>query len=233
MKVKMKDKYQKKLYEPSPLPRKAPSNGVFFKSWYPGCVFIGRGAYPLVDGDELYLRELQIESILQIEDLPPDLKILHLSANHIKRIEGLEKCPELIELVLDTNKITRIEGLEGCPKLRILNFWENDIEKIEGLENLHSLKELILGYNSIAKIEGLENCQNLRHLDLQYNQIKYIEGLENCLKLHALSLRGNPIVREDERYAGDPQLAVRYSRRKKNPWLKVWSDKNKKLDSFL
>ena len=83
------------------------------------------------------------------------LKILDLSFNHIKKLEGLNENKNLQELYLRDNRISKIEELEESKKLKILSLRNNHISKIEGLDNNKNLKSIDLSFNLIRNIEPL------------------------------------------------------------------------------
>lgn len=54
-------------------------------------------------------------------------RILDLSFNRIKKIEGLSKLKKLEKLYLSSNKITVIENLDDLPNLTLLELGDNKI----------------------------------------------------------------------------------------------------------
>jgi len=120
----------------------------------------------------------------KIENLPEQLKRLHLRENYIVKIENI---PEgLHTLDLTCNKISKIENLPK--RLRNLELTDNKISKIENLpDNLRILK---LGHNKISKIENLP--ENLRSLSLEKNNLSELENLPDGLRL--LDIRHNNYI---------------------------------------
>ena len=82
----------------------------------------------------------------------------------------MERLVNLKKLHLEANHIFKISGLDSLSNLEELELSGNEISKIEGLNNLRNLKELLLNKNKIKKIEGLEKLIHLEHLDLSDNQ---------------------------------------------------------------
>uniref|UniRef100_A0A4W3GU67 Leucine rich repeat containing 9 n=1 Tax=Callorhinchus milii TaxID=7868 RepID=A0A4W3GU67_CALMI len=100
----------------------------------------------------------------------PNLVILTLVKQDIKRIEGLEACPFLIELWIIESQLTEIEGLECCTNLRRLYLYYNHINEIKNLESLEKLEILWLNNNNIKAIKGLNTLKHLKELNLAPNQ---------------------------------------------------------------
>ena len=121
------------------------------------------------------------------------LRKIHLDANKIKKIIGLDKIYDLEEIYLNFNSLKSIENLSHLKKLRKLVLKNNKISKIEGIKDLKNLKELDLSNNQISKIEGLVGLANLEKLNLSNNQISKIEGLDGLKNLKDLNLRNNNI----------------------------------------
>lgn len=58
------------------------------------------------------------------------LRILDLSFNRIKKIEGLSSLKKLKKLYLSSNKITKVDGLETLVNLDTLELGDNKIKVI-------------------------------------------------------------------------------------------------------
>lgn len=136
-----------------------------------------------------------LKNIPQIIENLSHLKILEFYYNQIKKIEALDKLPQLEELYLNWNQITEIEGLKNLSELQILSLTRNRINKIKNLEPLLKLKSLILDNNQIEIIEGLEDSYQLKVLGLAENQISKIRGLDNLSELENLTLDNNKITK--------------------------------------
>lgn len=121
------------------------------------------------------------------------LKILDLSYNNIRIIEGLSELHTLETLYLTENKITKIQNLENLTNLRLLELGSNRIREIKGLETLTKLEDLWLGKNKITKLQGLEGLSKLRRLSLQANRLTKIpeEGLRDNTALTDLHIAEN------------------------------------------
>jgi len=63
-------------------------------------------------------------------------------------------------LDISYNLLRKIEGLTNIRKLEKLFLCANKIKMIENLENQTSLKSIELGCNRISMIEGLDNCKD-------------------------------------------------------------------------
>jgi protein phosphatase 1 regulatory subunit 7 len=70
----------------------------------------------------------------------------------IPKIEGLEKCHNLLTLGLRKNLITKIEGLDACNKMEELELYDNRIKVIENISHLTNLVVVDLNFNNIKII---------------------------------------------------------------------------------
>lgn len=128
---------------------------------------------------------------------PPDLVVLDLSFNEVRRIENVGHLSHLRELYLVSNRIKKIAGLEGLSKLRLLELGSNSLRAIDGpaLQAVPNLEELWLGRNKIARIEGLDHLSNLRKLSIQSNRLTEIgAGLAQLTRLKELYLSHNGLT---------------------------------------
>lgn len=114
-------------------------------------------------------------------------------------IEGLEHLPDLCMLYLQQNCIKKIEGLLDCTKLRQLNLAHNSISQVAGLSALTALTNLNISHNSIKELgalEGLLECPSLSSIDVSYNEIEVTEGVvefwERVPNLACLYYHHNP-----------------------------------------
>ncbi|KAJ4460354.1 putative Protein tilB [Paratrimastix pyriformis] len=102
------------------------------------------------------------------------LSSLQEIALHQQDLGGINKllakyCPELEIVLLQNNLIRRIENLNKLKKLRYLNLALNNITKIEGLRELEFLDKLDLTANfvdDILSVESLARNTHLRELHL-------------------------------------------------------------------
>merc|ERR1712215_577869 len=69
-------------------------------------------------------------------------KMLDISHNRLRKIEGLENLPNLTRLYLVSNKIAKIENLESCTKLEMLELGDNKILIIFSTRMLDIIYEL-------------------------------------------------------------------------------------------
>jgi Leucine-rich repeat (LRR) protein len=128
--------------------------------------------------NNLYLHSAGIETLPSLNlYLYYRLKCLHLSGNHITRIEGLEYLTGLRSLFLQSNKINRIENIEMLIELRTLDLSNNHIKKIENVKSLVQLNILNLELNLMSVLDeeqGLElSCLTaLTQLNLSRNNLE-------------------------------------------------------------
>lgn len=104
------------------------------------------------DSETIFIaNSLKLRTMLLVE-IFPNLHILDVSNNEIRKMEGLSCLRWLKKLDLSLNKIT----------------------KIEGLENMHCLRHLVLSSNCITVIEGIFHMANLVTLELSNNKIEKV-----------------------------------------------------------
>ncbi len=150
---------------------------------------------------ELRIWGLNLEKVSDIDgiEIMTFLKILDLSGNNLREIDGLNSLKRLELLKFGDlsynmgNQITEIKGLHSLENLRILNLSNNYIKEIKGLENLTNLKRLYLVNNSIKEIRGLDNLKNLTYLNLEKNFIDRIQGLDQLINLEILVIGHNSV----------------------------------------
>ncbi|KAI8493652.1 Leucine-rich repeat-containing protein 23 [Branchiostoma belcheri] len=149
----------------------------------------------------------QIETVEGLSH--PQLRILNLMGNRLRRVSGLEPCKlrALTTVELRGNMLESTEGL-GIPSLRELYLAANKLEKIEGLRKMPNLKLLHLRDNVISCLSGFTSgMKSLQYLNLRGNQImtvKEVEKLHHLHSLRTLSLAGNPLAEEEaEHYVLD------------------------------
>ena len=86
-----------------------------------------------------------------------ELRELNLAFNRLETIDNLHKLPQLRVVVLNHNKIKRLENLKGCRKLEVISVIGNLLEDIKvygaGVEALLELRELNVARNKIQLIK--------------------------------------------------------------------------------
>jgi len=104
---------------------------------------------------ELHLGGCGIDNIGLGMSVYPELQVLWLNNNHLKRVTDLEQCCRLRTMCLQNNKLTSLAG--SC------------------IQKLIALDTLMLSGNEIsdlaATVRELSFCQVLRHLDLSDNPV--------------------------------------------------------------
>jgi len=129
------------------------------------------------------------------EDLliPPGATQIHFQCARIKKLENLEKHPELREIRLIANCVEKVENLEENINLVHLELYQNLIKKMENVGHLANLTTLDFSFNKIRKMQCLDNLRNLDRLYLSCNKIVEVQGLESLVNLKLLELGGNRI----------------------------------------
>lgn len=124
------------------------------------------------------------------------LEILLLGKNVISKIDGVGTLLNLKVLDLSYNKIKTIDGLSGL-NIQELNLRGNCIEKITNLGSnyLPKLSVLDIAENKIKSLKPLEACEKLSSLDVRDNQLEFlrqVEFLADLQFLEVLMFLGNP-----------------------------------------
>ena len=95
--------------------------------------------------------------------------------------------PDLRLISLQHNSIKRIQHLDTTFRLVFLDLYHNRLEQISGLEPLTNLRVLMLGKNRIRRIEGLQRCCRLSVLDLHGNRITQVPT-NKCFIQYSLAI---------------------------------------------
>ncbi|KAJ9446423.1 Dynein light chain 1 [Diplonema papillatum] len=107
-------------------------------------------------------------------------QILRLSTNCIEKIgPGLNALPNLEILSLGRNKIKKLENLD-LPNLRELWISYNFIDKLSGLDKLRNLQVLYMSNNLVSKwteVDKLSNCNSQLTDILMVNNPIYYEAV--------------------------------------------------------
>lgn len=124
----------------------------------------------------------------------PMLRMLNISQQDVRKIEGLEVCVNLEKLWLHENRIECIECLESLECLEELYLYSNQISKIAGLQRNTSLQILWLADNHIQRLENLSHLSRLRELNVAANFLESIgDSLVHNTRLEILNIAANPI----------------------------------------
>ena len=113
----------------------------------------------------------------------PNLKILSLARNRIKKIDGLQAVAGSLEqLWLSYNECREVEGAMCCSKLRVLYMAHNNIKdwgEIEKLRNISTLEDILLVGNPIYSDETIADAQAARLRVIQC--IPHIQKIDGVL----------------------------------------------------
>ena len=147
-------------------------NNILFVKEVNEWVSLGNDKTPLVLDDL---------GLVEIPDLPSNIRALSLSGNKIKTLNNLPKALEILNI--DYNKITEIENLPNTLKTLIIS--NNPIRELVSLPN--SLTHLEANNCKINYIDKFTN--NLTIIELNNNYLEEIPNLPNGLKI--LKVEGN------------------------------------------
>ncbi|KAG8458501.1 hypothetical protein KFE25_003036 [Diacronema lutheri] len=134
------------------------------------------------------------------------LKVLDLSFNKLRHIDGLAALGELRELRLYCNQLSRLSGLHGCTSLQVLQLHGNQLgdrplgpnpTRDDGLGRLSALHTLSLDRNPLtdAGLIALQLHANtqLTTLRVSATRITSLAPLARCGRLETLEANGNAI----------------------------------------
>lgn len=128
------------------------------------------------------------------------LRVLDLSFNNIRTIEGLETLGDLRELKLYANMITHVSGLDCVLKLQTLLLHDNRLGPSSAvgtaLTRLSQLETLRLDCNPLLTSDGLQQLRllelpSLIELNASSLQLHSTEALLGLRKLATLELNHN------------------------------------------
>lgn len=149
------------------------------------------------------LRTINIENnnitILNLDFLTnkvPELQNLHLTANDIEVVRGLEKLKNLTTLSLSKNRLSTLPKL---PKsLKKANFAYNSIQQLELDKLPNSLEQLNFSFNKTTSISSNKttNELTLKELNMTWNSIDSIHISNKNIpeSLEKLNLSNNPLT---------------------------------------
>ncbi len=115
---------------------------------------------PLHQLASLQLSMERLASAAGLAGLCPALRILHLDANQLQTLDGIEGLVQLQELSLRGNQLRSMKQLEAMGKLRRLHLDHNCLTRVEGLGRCSQLHTLTLGSNGLSSLEpaALHGC---------------------------------------------------------------------------
>lgn len=122
------------------------------------------------------------------------LKVLHLTANRIVKINGLDGCRELQHLVMDKNCIRHLDGSGFAlnHKLKIFRAQENGMKTFSNLDTLQGCQTMVLGSNRISDFKVLEQfaaMPELQELTLSSQAIARKQNYRVKVLRHLFNLR--------------------------------------------
>ncbi len=113
----------------------------------------------------------------------PNLKILSLARNRVKKIDGLQAVAGTLEqLWLSYNECRDVDGALCCRRLKVLYLAHNKIKEwseIEKLRSLEQLEDILLLGNPIYSEEGISDISAARIRVIQC--IPHIQKIDGVL----------------------------------------------------
>lgn len=137
--------------------------------------------------DELNIAGSEMDNVKDLNTFLPNLKVLDLSSNHIKFLDGIPE--QILDLNLANNEIGDDTSFQKFRDLQHLNVSDNNLTNVSSLSyNIH-LNELYLSNNLIVTINSLKSLCNLTKLDITQNKLSgdlnfKILGLKNLQELN-------------------------------------------------
>lgn len=179
-----------------------------------GLTNLGLSGTGLRDTDLVYLRGLNLLSMLNIEDNPEltgegvdalrtylnTCQIRHSILSYSIEIDGQIVPSDATTLDLSGRGISDLSNLQRLSSLQVLDLSYNSISNLYPLEQTdsrYSIVTLNLGRNYISDLTPISRMTKLETLDLSYNNISILQPLMAMTDLRTVVLTGNPLSWED------------------------------------
>ena len=140
--------------------------------------------------EELHLAD---DAELKPEDLR-NVYFLRAPDAGVKRLDGLENCPNVALIDLSGNAIADVAPLAGLGALQSLDLAGNRIESLEPLAGLENLQYLKLDGNQVADLAPLAKLERLAALYLPDNLVTDLAPLSGLKSLTSLDAAGNGVT---------------------------------------
>ncbi len=131
-------------------------------------------------------------SVLQISDLPKNIKILGISKQTISGIENFNDFPLLVDLSLDSNGENKYDNLD-LPNLTSFVIRNNKLTSLDFITKFINLKKLAVDSNLIEDITPISELTKLEFLNISNNGIKDLSPLTAMQNLKELLLQNNQV----------------------------------------
>ena len=146
----------------------------------------------LVDFPSLVELAIHLEKVPRAVGLQGKNSLLRLCMTEcgLKKMVGIESCPQLTHLDLSHNKLAEMDRavLRKLPRLATLWLNDNQLERIQGLEPLTRLSQLWLCSNRIGAIDdALSGCGALEELNLAGNRICNFKDIPTLARMRRLA----------------------------------------------
>lgn len=116
------------------------------------------------------LSSCSLKSIINLNEILPNLLRLDISKNQLKNLQGLSI--DILNLNASFNKITSSKFFLNLCNLQELNLSNNVLDDISVFKNCIHLSSLNLSNNRLNSLNELKNLTNLYKLDLSNNKIE-------------------------------------------------------------
>ncbi|MCL1853575.1 MAG: leucine-rich repeat domain-containing protein [Peptococcaceae bacterium] len=145
-----------------------------------------------IDISRQNLNSTSLSSMINDEEIPPDVVELSLSGNRIVSVASLQSLTSLTDLDLSGNSILDISPLRFLTELTRLNLNHNSIYVLpSGISSLAALRDLDLSSNGIADLGPLQSFSSLEYLNLNNNRVTDLSPLQSLTNLQSLHLDSN------------------------------------------
>ena len=127
------------------------------------------------------------------DEVLSQIRVLDFSQNHLRDLDFLEKCPNLIEIDGSGNKIgSGLNHIENLLFLSVLNLSSNVFENLSKFPPCETLTSLDLSNNVLKKVDDLPLLPRLLNLNISHNSIEDLH-LKELPSLQTLDISGNQI----------------------------------------
>ncbi|KAI8358871.1 hypothetical protein B0O80DRAFT_382559, partial [Mortierella sp. GBAus27b] len=155
--------------------------------------------YPFAHWDtvkELDLTRKEIDSLIKLDEMVPNLEVLILNENEVCHLNGIPKTIKTLQVRF--NSLDEVTNFNHLKNLQYLDFSNNQVKDLSGLSSLLHLRELIAPHNRINSVSELQQMDSLIRLDLSHNQLTEFDFQWTKLqRLEYLNVSHNKIERVD------------------------------------
>lgn len=181
----------------------------------PELIHEATGGKPEAEVAELKFNGKELTGLCDLSTLV-GLRKVFFKQNHLKSLEGLEKCENIIHVDVSENEIEEIQpdlsgmkkltvfianknsissfgGIAKCPWLKSIVLSENKFEEFPDFSIFPEINTITLSKNMISTVTFASALSKLTNLNLGHNNIEIFPDLTGFVELNQLLLNGNKI----------------------------------------